>query len=181
MGARIVLLRGINIGPNNRIPMPGLRSALTEAGYERVRTYVASGNVVLDSTAPEAKLNREIQRLIVERFDLNIPVVSRTAEELAEVIDRNPFPDIDCPPKLYQVSFLDRPADPERLDALQAYAAPGERLAAVGREWYAAFPDGIAKSKLAAKMAARDVGVTATARNWRTVTTLHEMACEATG
>lgn len=159
--------------------MPGLRDALTDAGHGGVRTYVASGNIVLDDDgSSEEELNAAIERLIADRFGLQIPVVSRTADELAEVIANDPFPGIDCPPKLYQVSFLDRPADATKLAELEALAAPGERLAASGREWYAAFPNGIAKSKLAARMAARNVGVTATARNWKTVTTLHEMARE---
>src|SRR5579884_285749 len=120
MGRRIVLLRGINLGPRNRVAMPQLRDLLSDAGYEEVRTYVQSGNVVLTSGQPPDELARECERLIGDRFGLEIPVIVRTGEELAAVVERNPLADVATNPKRYQVSFLERELDPTRIEALNA-------------------------------------------------------------
>jgi uncharacterized protein (DUF1697 family) len=178
MERRIALLRGINLGPRNRIAMPELREALTEAGYQNVRTYVQSGNIVLDSDQKPAALERACERLIEERFGLEIQVVVRTRDELAEVVERNPLGDVATDPKRYQVSFLAEPLDPERVEQLNAVAADSERLVAAGRELYAWHPDGVARSKLWARLAGTGLKVKATARNWNTVETLLRMASE---
>jgi uncharacterized protein (DUF1697 family) len=176
MARRIVLLRGINIGPRNRVPMAELRELFTEAGFEDVSTYVQSGNVVVTSDASPEELERRAEQLIAERFGIEVGVVVRTAEELEQVVRRNPLGDVADDPKRYQVSFLDAELDSDRVQELQEVAAASERLVAVGRELYAWHPDGVARSKLWNKLAGTSLGVKATARNWTTVTTLNEMA-----
>jgi uncharacterized protein (DUF1697 family) len=178
MERRVVLLRGINLGPRNRIAMPELREALAEAGHKNVRTYVQSGNVVLDSDQAPATLEREVERLIEDRFELEIPAVVRTGEELQEVVRQNPLADVVTDPKRYQVSFLAAPLEPARVKELRAVATGSERLVALGRELYAWHPDGVARSKLWAKLAGTGLKVKATARNWNTVETLLAMANE---
>ena len=172
----ILLLRGINLGPHKRVPMPELRSLLTDAGFSEVRTYVASGNVVLSSDAVPASVATEAERLIAERFGFGVDVIVRTGDELAEVVARNPLADVAVNPKRYQVSFLEREPDPSVLERIAASRAEPERLVAIGRELYAWHPDGIGRSKLWAKLGSNGLGVRATARNWTTVTTLLEMA-----
>jgi uncharacterized protein (DUF1697 family) len=159
--------------------MPELRALLTDAGMEDVRTYVQSGNVIVRGDGSPDELAALTERLIAERFGLEIPVVARTRDELAEVITRDPFAGEEIVEKLYQVTFLAGDPPDGLVDKLAALATPAERFVAIGREWYASYPDGIARSKLAAKMAARNIGVTATARNWITVRTLLEMADDA--
>ena len=176
MARQIVLLRGINIGPRNRVAMPALREQLTDAGFEDVRTYVQSGNVVLSSDASPAKLASECERLIAERFGLRIDVIVRTRDELAEVVRRNPLADVATDPKRYQVSFLSGKLAAEKVRELEALAAAEERLVANGRELYAWHPTGVARSKLWARLAGKGLGVGATARNWTTVTKLLELA-----
>jgi uncharacterized protein (DUF1697 family) len=178
MQRRIALLRGINLGPRNRIAMPELRRLLTDSGYGCVRTYVQSGNVVVDSELAPEEVERECERLIAERFGLDIAVVARTRDELAEVVERNPLGNVATNPKRYQVSFLSQALDPERVEALAAAAAAPERLVAQGRELYAWHPGGVARSRLWAKLAGNGLGVKATARNWTTVTTLLAIADE---
>jgi uncharacterized protein (DUF1697 family) len=173
---QIVLLRGINIGPNNRISMGALRELLTDAGMREVQTYVQSGNVVLESDASPEELVRECRRLIAAGTGLEIDVVVRTREELAKVVERNPLGDVASEPKRYQVSFLSEELDAETVKRLAALAVPSERFVAIGRELYAWHPEGVARSKLWAALAAKNLGVTATARNWRTVTALLAMA-----
>jgi uncharacterized protein (DUF1697 family) len=175
---QIALLRGINLGPRNRIAMPALRELLTGAGLENVRAYVQSGNVVLSSEAPPERLVIECERLITERFDLNIEVIVRTRDELAAIVSRNPLGELAVDPKRYQVSFLEAELAPEALERLTALAVAGEQLAAVGRELYAWHPHGVARSRLWSGLADRALGVKATARNWTTTTTLLRPADE---
>jgi uncharacterized protein (DUF1697 family) len=172
----ILMLRGINLGRNRRVPMPDLRALFTEAGYENVQTYVQSGNVVLGAAAPPGQLEDEAQRLISERFGFDVPVVVRTREELAAVVALNPLGDVATEPKRYQVSFCMEEVAPGVVATLQAAVVGAERLVAHGRELYAWHPDGVARSKMWNALAGRGLGTVATARNWATVTTLLEMA-----
>ncbi len=174
----VVMLRGINIGPHNRIAMPDLRAALKDGGFGDVRTYVQSGNVVLSSRQPPAELEQSVQSLIAERFGLSIAVVVRTREELAEVVARDPFAGEQFTEKLYQVTFLAEHPPAELVSRLAGLAVGEERFVASGREWYTYHPAGVARSKLAAGLSAKRQGVTATARNWITVRTLLAMTDE---
>lgn len=175
MAREVVLLRGINVGPNKRIAMPALRELLTRSGFEDVETYVQSGNVVLSTDLAPAELERECERLIAKQFGFHVDVIARTCSELAEVVRRDPFVEIATNARRYQVSFLSEELESERVDAIAAAAAESERFVALGRELYAWHPDGVARSKLWAKLAGPGLGVKATARNWNTVTTLLEM------
>ena len=172
----ILLLRGVNLGSTNRVPMAQLRSALEDAGFEDVATYVQSGNIVLSSGDSAARVAGAVERLIDEEFGLKIPVVVRTRAELARVVERNPLAKVAENPKRYQVSFLEKKPSAALVRKLEEAAAPAERVVAHGREIYAWHPDGVARSKLWAALAGKGLGVTATARNWTTVTKLLELA-----
>jgi uncharacterized protein (DUF1697 family) len=158
--------------------MPRLRSALEDAGFEDVATYVQSGNVVVSSGDSAAKVARGVERLIKKEFGLEIPVVVRTRAQLAAVVKRNPLGKVAKNPKRYQVSFLEKKPRPTLVRELEEVAVPAERVVAEGREIYAWHPEGVARSKLWAALAGRGLGVTATARNWTTVTKLLELADE---
>ncbi len=173
---QILLLRGINLGPNRRVAMPALREALTDAGYKDVQTYVQTGNVVLTSTKSPAKLGRETQDVIAERFGFEVDVVVRSRDELAAVVASNPLSDVAKDPKRYQVSFLDDELDDQVTERLHGLVAEPEALVISGREIFAWHPEGVARSKLWNTLAGKALGVTATARNWTTVETLLEMA-----
>ena len=176
MAKLIVLLRGINLGSRNRIAMPKLRELLADAGFDDVQTYVQSGNVVLSSRATPTRVARRCERVIADELGLEIDVVVRTRNELAAVVRRNPLGKVAKNPKRYQVSFLDRKPTAAVLRKLKAAAVPPEQFTAIGRELYAWHPEGVARSKLWALLAGRGLGVTATARNWTTVTKLLELA-----
>jgi uncharacterized protein (DUF1697 family) len=175
---QVVLLRGINLGPRNRVAMPELRELLVSAGFEDPRTYLQSGNIVLSSESEAGQLANECKRSIADGLGLEIEVIVRTRDELAEVVRRNPLGDVADNPKRYQVSFLAGEPEAEVVEQLAALAAPPEQFVAIGRELYAWHPDGVGRSKLAARLAGRGLGVTATARNWTTVTKLLSMADE---
>ena len=169
MAQHIVLLRGINIGSRNRVPMPKLRELLSDAGFDGVRTYLQSGNVVLSSSGKTADVARTVERLIAKEFGLDIAVVTRTPAQLAKIVELNPLKAVAKDPKRYQVSFL--AATPSRavVRRVEDAAATKERVAVHGREIYAWHPEGAARSRLWALLAGQSLGVTATARNWTTV------------
>jgi uncharacterized protein (DUF1697 family) len=173
---QILLLRGINLGPRNRIAMPALREALAGAGMKDVRTYLQSGNVVVSSGAAPDALARRCEKAISAEFGLDIAVLARTRDELARVVERDPLGDVATNPKRYQVSFLARELDEQTVQALREQAAGGEQLVAIGRELYAWHPDGVARSKLWGRLAGSALGQRATARNWSTVTALLALA-----
>jgi uncharacterized protein (DUF1697 family) len=172
---QVIMLRGINLGPNRRVPMADLRALFSEAGHGDVRTYVQSGNVVLESAATPAELERDAAALISERFGFDVPVVVRTGRQLAAVVKRNPLGDVATASKLYQVTFLADKPSADAVRALEETAAGEEEVLCHGREIYSWHPDGVARSKLATALSGKKLG-TATARNWTTVTTLLEMA-----
>lgn len=174
----MVLLRGVNLGARNRISMPALRELLTAEGFERVSTYLQSGNIVLSSDAAPAELARECKRLLASAFGLDLAVLVRTRDELAQVVERNPLADVASDPKRYQVSFLADELDARAVEELAQLAVEGERLVAIGRELYAWHPHGIARSRLWTRLASPRLPVVSSARNWSTVTSLLELADE---
>ena len=168
------LLRGINVGGHRRLPMPALREALAAAGYTGVATYVQSGNVVFDTDAAPEQAADQLSALIEREFDLDVPVVVRTRDELAAVVEDNPLGDVADVPKLQHVLFLAEPLSPAAAKEVEALAADPERVVARKREIHAWYPDGMHSSKLARALAGKTLGV-ATDRNWATVLKLLEM------
>lgn len=176
MGRLVVLLRGVNLAGRNRVSMPALREALEDGDFTDVKTYVQSGNVVLTSRKSAKRVGTDVERLLAERFDLDVRVIVRTRAELAAVVDRDPLAKVATDPKRYQVTFLESPLDGDVVRKLEAVATDAERVKQVGREVYAWHPDGVGRSKLAVLLAGKGLGVTATARNWKTVTQLLALA-----
>lgn len=168
-----VLLRGINIGPHHRIAMPRLREVLAAAGFAEVASYLQSGNIALTTELPPDRLTATCEGEIAEHFGLTVPVVVRSAADLAEVLRRDPLGQLATDPKRYQVSFLSADPAPELADRLDAAALGSERALVIGRKVYTWLPEGVARSKLAA--VSPGPGVVATARNWTTVTAMAAM------
>lgn len=173
----IVLLRGVNVGGAKKVPMPRLRELLEAEGFEDVATYVQSGNVVLSAGGRSpARVGSAIERAIEAEFGFAVSITVRTRDELAGVIDANPFPQAASAPKTLHVVFLSDAVAPDRLDDVDRSAFEPERFELRDRELYLWLPDGIGRSKLAVKLSERALGVAATARNWRTVETLLRLA-----
>ena len=166
------LLRGINLGSRNRISMPELREHLTGEGYENVQTIVASGNIVLESTAKPAQLEKDLQKTIAARFGVDTPVIVRTARQIAKLVKHNPFPKAGG--KDLHVLFLPErcPADARR--ALEALDLEPEAFAIAGRDIYCFYGTGYQSSPLA-KALDKHLRRTGTDRNWNTVLKLHEL------
>jgi uncharacterized protein (DUF1697 family) len=176
MARHILLLRGINLAARNRIAMADLRGVLEDAGFDDVRTYLQSGNVVVASKAKSDDVARKTERLIAKHFGLDIAVVARSRAQLAKIVERNPLQKVAKNPKRYQVSFLASKPGRDVIERVEAAAEPPEQVVAIGREIYAWHPETIARSRLWTLLAGQKLGVIATARNWTTVTSLLELA-----
>jgi uncharacterized protein (DUF1697 family) len=178
MPRHVVLLRGVNLVRTNRVPMPALRQALEDDGFEEVKTYVQSGNVVLSSQEPSERVEQRVRGLLKKAFGLDIAVVVRSHRELKLVVKRNPLAKVATNPKRYLVTFLSTRPPGEVMEKLKKVAGPEERFVVVGKEIYAWFPEGVGRSPLWERLGAKSLGVTATSRNWDTVTTLLAMSDE---
>jgi uncharacterized protein (DUF1697 family) len=175
---QIALLRGINLASRRRISMADLRELVSGLGYEDVRTHLQSGNVVLTSSEAPATVQRRLERELERSLGMDVKVVVRTRDELAGVIERDPFGAAVDKPSWYQVTFLSgKPAAKIVRELENADVAP-ERVAVRGREIYAWHPSGMQKSRLAKLLSGKDLGVVATARNWNTVKKLLAIADE---
>jgi uncharacterized protein (DUF1697 family) len=172
----IAFLRGVNLGKNKRVAMPKLRELLAEAGYDDVQTYVNSGNVILTSGLKPAKLEQALERQLKDGLGLDTRVLVRTRDELADVIERDPIGKDADNPSRYQVNFLEKALPAKAKRELEAADVAPERAVVDGREIYAWHPGGVGRSALATLLTEKKLGVCVTARNWRTVTKLLELA-----
>jgi uncharacterized protein (DUF1697 family) len=175
---QIALLRGINLAGARRVGMAELRELLEGHGHQEVRTYLQSGNVVLRSPSPPERLARELERQITDGLGVEVRVVVRTRAELGKVVERNPLRDIATDPARYQVSFLSAKPSPAVVRELATWDVAPERFVLSGREIYAWHPGGVGRSELAKLLSERRLGVSPTARNWKTVTALLALADE---
>jgi len=179
MNRWIGLLRGINVGGANRLPMADLRDELERLGLASVRTYIQSGNVVFDSPhhdTAEALAGR-IETAIEARHGFRPRVLVLSATRFRGAMEANPFPEGEPEPKTLHLFFLAGTPDEVDLPAFQAVVSPTERFHLGDGVFYLHAPDGIGRSKLATRTEAL-LGVPATARNWRTVTKVWEMVEE---
>ena len=175
MKTYIALLRGINVGGKNVLPMKDLVTLLEDIGAQNVKTHIQSGNAVLQSQETNASLlSNEIGNAIMERHGLEPRVLLLEPKEVEEVVESNPFREAESEPRTLHVYFLaSEPKSPD-LYALESIRSGNERFALRGRALYLHAPDGIGRSKLAAN-AEKLLGVSVTARNWRTVRKLMAM------
>jgi uncharacterized protein (DUF1697 family) len=171
----VALLRGVNVGGKRSLPMAALREVCEEIGWTGVRTWIQSGNVVFRApSAPTATLEQALQDALMARCSLDVPVVVRTAEELAQAVANNPFlPETD--PELLHVGFLQGWPTAAAVASLDPERSPPDEFAVVGRELYLKLPNGMARTKLTSAWLDRRLGTVVTARNWRSVLALAEL------
>ncbi len=178
MGIWIALLRGINVGGKNKLPMAELVSAMETLGFHNVKTYIQSGNVVFQSSSKSpTTLATKIKQAITSQYDFSPYTIVISKDELLETAAENPFPkaaDEANGKTLHLFFFNEKPKDIDSA-ALDAIRDESESWKIKDRTFYLHTPDGFHKSKLAAKVE-RVLGVDATARNWRTVSKIIELA-----
>lgn len=174
---QIALLRGVNVGGKNKLPMKELAAVLVAAGCEKVVTYIQSGNIVCSVPAALGKnLAALIERVIQEHFGLRVPVVLRTAAELKALIARNPFVQPGADPDLLHVGFLAQVPSASQVATLDPHRSPPDEFVVVGREIYFRFPAGLSRTKLTNAYFDAKLATVSTVRNWRTVHKLLELS-----
>jgi len=169
----IALLRAINVGGRNRVPMAALRDAYREAGCGAVTTYIQSGNVVLTAAESDpSQLGPVLEEALQRACGVESRVVLRTAIEWAAVTLRNPFADLDS--AHLAVTFLSAAPDPERVRDIEGRDIAPDRVRVVGRDLYWYLPAGFTAARLSAAVAERLLGP-GTARNLKTVARITEL------
>lgn len=175
----VVLLRGINVGKAKRIAMGPLREALTARGYRDVATHLQSGNVVLGTELGEPELAADVRACIAAEFGHDVPVVVRSAGEVADVVAGGPVAlpaGVELDPSRYLVTFLPVVPDPDAVAAVPA-AGDGEGAWALrGRDLHLWLPDGVMGTPVAGWAWPRLLGTTGTGRNWTTVGRVAQLA-----
>jgi uncharacterized protein (DUF1697 family) len=172
----VALLRGINVGGKNILPMKDLAAMFVAAGCTGVRTYIQSGNVIFSAPATLArKLPEQITKAIEKRFGYRIPVIARTSDELARAIRDNPFLKPGVDEKALNVYFLANLPGAPAVAALDANRSAPDVFHVRGREIYLHLPNGMARTKLTNAYFDSKLSTISTARNWATVRKLLEM------
>jgi uncharacterized protein (DUF1697 family) len=201
MASHVALLRGINVGGRNKVPMADLREVVTSLGHTGVSTYIQSGNVLFSTAEDDtAKLAAALESAIEDRFGIWSSVVVLSRDELARVLAANPYPD-EPNPRMVHVVFLNGSPPRDLLDRItaaeSAAAAKGSRdtVQAIGQSagpaagqpqaLFLHTPDGFGPSELAqnvlkilAPPKKSKLGLAATARNWATATKLLSLSEE---
>ena len=180
MAIYVSMLRGINVGGHKRIKMDRLRQSLETLGFEQVKTFIQSGNVVFTTGKRSAlALSRQIENKILEDFGFSVCVITKTADEMRQSLEKNPFlreGGID-PERLHVVFLSEAPAS-EALKKLAELTILPDRSQCVGTEIYLYLPNGVAQSFWMKTPLDRVLSVVTTTRNWKTVNCLHQMCRE---
>jgi uncharacterized protein (DUF1697 family) len=175
LNTHIALFRGINVGGTGILPMRELVALLEGVGCTHVKTYIQSGNAVLCHRASAPGLTKKIRAAVRAAKGFEPEVLLLTQDRIARAADSNPFPEGEGDPAKLHLYFLAaRPRHPD-LESLERLRTGGERFALEQDVFYLHAPEGIGRSKLAAKVE-KALGIPATARNWRTVQKLLELA-----
>lgn len=168
----VLLLRGINVGRSNRIRMPALVDLLEGLGCADVTTYLQSGNAVVSTSLGTGDLARQAEAALAAA-GVAVPVLVRTGAELDDVVRADPFAGRSLDPALVHVAFLSGEPDPGAVAAVDPAALLPEELVVRGRELFLFYAGGVQRNRL--DRVTRGFGVTATARNWRTVLALRDL------
>jgi uncharacterized protein (DUF1697 family) len=171
----VILLRGVNVGGNNKLPMADLRTALTDLGLEKVSTYIASGNVFADSALGSADVALLVRKTILDSFGLEIPVLVRTHAELVSIAERNPFEHVKDNAKL-AITFLDEEPSPFSITALLTANPEPEQFVIDGTTMYAYYPNGFGQTKLTSTLIDGKLKTVSTTRNLNTLLKLIELS-----
>jgi uncharacterized protein (DUF1697 family) len=170
MGSFVALLRAVNVGGTGKLPMSELKEMCEKLGFESVRTYIASGNVVFTSRKSEAAIKTALEKQLETYAGKPVGVLVRSAAEMAQVLAANPFP--KAAPNRTMAVFLDHAPPADTMAGVRG--RKDEQIKLGRREIYIHYGEGMGQSKLV--IAAAKTG---TARNMNTVAKLAEMAAES--
>jgi uncharacterized protein (DUF1697 family) len=174
--ANLALLRGINVGGKNKLPMKDLVAIFAAEGCRNVQHYIQSGNVLFDAPKAALKdLSGRIASRILETHGLKTPVVLRTGAQLRKVAYANPFLKVCETTDNLHVMFLAHQPHPTAVLHLNPNRSPPDEFEVIGKEIYMNLPNGVGRSKLTNAYFDTQLDTVSTSRNWRTVLTLLQM------
>jgi uncharacterized protein (DUF1697 family) len=179
MDTWVALLRAVNVSGVNRLPMPEFRDMLSGLGLQSPQTYVQSGNAVFRSDLLAAALSDRIADGVLAGFGFRPPVFVLSQTQFQAALNSNPFPNAVSEPTHLHAFFLDRALPQEGTAFLKSVAVPGEEYAVRGRVVWLYLPFGIGRSRLANRLTALPVGITA--RNYRSVSAIAALAAKLAG
>lgn len=172
----IALLRGINVGGRNKIKMANLRNFLMENGFENVKTYIQSGNVVLDSTYNSTKVVEKIRQIITDNYGFDIKIVVKTPAEIINITNASPTEMTDnIPHNRVFAMLLDAIPEKENVDLFLEKDFSPDLLTIENDVVYFACPNGVSKSKLSNNLIEKKLKVNGTTRNYKTMVKLLSM------
>ena len=173
----LALMRGLNVGGKNRLPMAELRALFEAAGCREVRSYIQSGNVLFHASPGLAKrLSGLVQAAINKDFGYRVPVVLRRAADMQAVAEANPFLRAGHDPKSLHLMCLERAPTAAQVAALDPERSAPDAFAVHGENIYLYLPNGAARSKLTNAYFDQKLATTSTARNWNTWNKLIELS-----
>jgi len=180
MTTYVILLRAVNLGSYGKLSMAEFRKMLAGMGFEKVETYIQSGNAVVNAKGPAAKVAKEVAAGLAKLMGAPVGVVVRTHEQLDRLIRENPFAAEAADGTKVHVAFLAGPAGENARGALERivtqYPKRRDRYHLSEEHIYFHLPDGAAETKFSGKTLDKAIGVIGTGRNWNTVLKLHEMS-----
>ena len=180
MTTYVILLRAVNLGGHGKLPMADFRKLLTALGFEKVETYIQSGNAVVDAKGSAASVAKAVTAGLEKLMGAPAGVVVRTHEQLDRLVRDNPFAAEAADGSKVHVSFLAGPCGPGAGPCLERivaqYPKRRDRYHLAGEHIYLHLPDGAAETKFSGKTLDKAIGVMGTGRNWNTVLKLHSMS-----
>jgi uncharacterized protein (DUF1697 family) len=171
----VALLRGINVGKAKRVPMADLRAICEKLGYGDVKTLLNSGNVIFSAPRADAKAAAKIQKEIASQIGVSCRVLVVTGDQLSEIVSENPFDEGEANPSRFLVTVLADEVARSRAKALAKEDWGNERLGVGTHAAYLWCPNGILESRIVLAIA-KQLGDSATNRNWATILKLHALA-----
>lgn len=171
----VVLLRGVMPKGKNRVPMAQLREVLSANGFLNVRTYIQSGNAVLDTELKQHEVQQKVYNLIKEHIGADLKVIVRTGPQLQQVLEQNPFVEGEDLSRVFYTLFSETPS-PQQAEKIMAEDFGDEKLVVGGDAAYMYIPGNAARSRLSNVMLEKKLGVAATTRNFNTMNKLVEMS-----
>ena len=171
----VAFLRGINVGGKNKVKMETLREVCASIGFQNVKTYINSGNVIFETAKTvDKKLAERTEKAIEKEFALKIKVMVRSLAEIEEIIKNNPFDGQFEDDKDLHVFFLDEQLPQEKRELLLSNNNENEQFALIGREIFCLLRISVLDSLMGKDYIGKKLKVSATARNWRTVNKILE-------
>lgn len=175
MKTYILLLRGVMPTGKNRTPMAQLREILSKAGFKNVRTYIASGNVLVDTELSMNETENQVHDLIQKHIGPGLVVIARSREQLQKVLSENPFANGYDIKRVFFGSFAGQPDDHKIKEfSVQDYSP--EKIVITEKAIYTYIPMNYGRAKLSGSFIEKKLGISATFRNFNTLTKLVEMS-----